>query len=596
MQKSSLIGCLIVDKNAQILYTNDGFNNIFCRIGGFRVEKNFIDLFLNKKVGIDLLADLFKNGSLSKTELSFNSNEDKILHLVFEGHLIHDKDEQFGVGLFIEKNPNVVSKDMKNYSNQSYHDQEPGSIDKEYYINNITTRIQGVVARYRINPDATSDILFISDSVEDLYGIKKEDALKDSLLIWSKFHEDDIIGLKTCLEYSAETLEPWDHIFRYYTTNNEIGYLQGYGTPQKLENGTLICDSITMDITKRIAAENEAKQLSSKLRAFIQSSPIAIFQIDPNGIVTDFWNSAAENIYGWTKDEIINKHLPTVSDENREEFLDIINDITITKKPKQFQVTRKNRFEENIRLDVTAGPLFDKYGKLTDLLIIANDITELEDYRNTLETAVREKEILLQEIHHRVKNNLAIVSGLLELQALKEDNEHDTSVIIEARNRIHSIAMVHEQLYQDMDFSHIDPEEYYRKLLKKLQSNTISDERDIFYDLKFDVDRININRAVPLGLLINELFTNSIKHAFTSTKGHLTLHFSQQGDHIRVYYEDDGPGFGIDEIRKKNTIGWQLIETLLLQLDSTYTMDTKGRFMLDFTFKEVMQGSQSHFR
>ena len=99
-----------------------------------------------------------------------------------------------------------------------------------------------------------------------------------------------------------------------------------------------------------------------------------------------------------------------------------------------------------------------------------------------------------------------------------------------------------------------------------------------------------------MGLLINELFTNSIKHAFTSTKGHLTLHFSQQGDHIRVYYEDDGPGFAIDKIRKKNTIGWQLIETLLLQLDSTYTMDTKGRFMLDFTFKEVMQGSQSHFR
>ena len=142
MQKSSFIGCLIVDKNAQILYTNDAFNNIFCRIGSFRVEKNFIDLFPNKKWGIDLLADLFKNGSLSKKELSFNTNEDKILHLVFEGHLIHDKDEQFGVGLFIEKKPNVVSKDVKNYSNQSYHDQEQGSIDKEYYIKNINTRIQ----------------------------------------------------------------------------------------------------------------------------------------------------------------------------------------------------------------------------------------------------------------------------------------------------------------------------------------------------------------------------------------------------------------------------------------------------------------------
>ena len=73
------------------------------------------------------------------------------------------------------------------------------------------------------------------------------------------------------------------------------------------------------------------------------------------------------------------------------------------------------------------------------------------------------------------------------------------------------------------------------------------------------------------------------------------MHFSQVGNQIRVYYEDDGPGFVIDEIKDKNTIGWQLIETLLLQLDSTYSMDTNGRFKLDFTFEEAMHGSQSHY-
>lgn len=155
----------------------------------------------------------------------------------------------------------------------------------------------------------------------------------------------------------------------------------------------------------------EANKSSSKLRAFIKSSPIAIYQIDPNGTVTDFWNSAAEQIYGWTKEEVLNNTIPTVTDDSKEEFLEIIEDIRITHKPKQFQVNRKNRYNEDLILEITAGPLFDENDKLTDLLIIANDITELEEYRKTLESALREKEILLQEIHHRVKNNLAIVSG-----------------------------------------------------------------------------------------------------------------------------------------------------------------------------------------
>ncbi|MGB0347397.1 MAG: histidine kinase dimerization/phosphoacceptor domain -containing protein, partial [Balneolaceae bacterium] len=408
-------------------------------------------------------------------------------------------------------------------------------------------------------------------------------------------HPDDLQDVSESVQYSAKHLSKWENIHRIITPSGSIKYLSSIGIPHKQKDGTIIWDTISMDITERKKAELEANKSSSKLRAFIKSSPIAIYQIDPNGTVTDFWNSAAEQIYGWTKEEVLNNTIPTVTDDSKEEFLEIIEDIRITHKPKQFQVNRKNRYNEDLILEITAGPLFDENDKLTDLLIIANDITELEEYRKTLESALREKEILLQEIHHRVKNNLAIVSGLLELQALKDDNEHDMSLIIEARNRIHSIAMVHEQLYQDMDFSHINPKEYYQKLLKKLQANTTTKERDINYDLKFDLEKININRAVPLGLLINELFTNSIKHAFSDGTGSLKLHFSQKGNQIRVYYEDDGPGFEIDDIKDKNTIGWQLIETLLVQLDSTYEMDTKGRFMLDFTFEETMQGSQSHY-
>ncbi len=467
--------------------------------------------------------------------------------------------------------------------------------EKQRELDIIGDQIPGVVFTYYRKPDGTDGFSHFSDGFEELHGFDRAKALENSKLLWDQTHPDDISDFVDALMKSATNMEKFDYQYRIIRPDGEVRFLQGFGSPTLKEDGTVVWNAFNLDITQRMHAEIEANRSNTKLRSFIETSPIAIYQIDPEGKVTDFWNPAAEQVYGWTKEEVINKTMPSITEGSLDEFQEIIEDIRISHKPKQFQVTRENRYKEKIILEITAGPLFDEQGKLTDLLIIANDITELTEYRKTLESALREKEILLQEIHHRVKNNLAIISGLLELQALKDDNEHDMSLIIEARNRIHSIAMVHEQLYQDMDFSHINPGEYYKKLLKKLQANTTSAERDVNYDLKFDIDKININRAVPLGLLINELFTNSIKHAFSDGKGNLKLHFTQQGDQIRVLYEDDGPGFVIDDIKDKNTIGWQLIETLLLQLDSTYSMDTEGRFMLDFTFKESFQGSQAHF-
>ncbi|MCR9133247.1 MAG: PAS domain-containing protein [bacterium] len=468
-------------------------------------------------------------------------------------------------------------------------------VEKQNQLQGITNQIPGVVLRYQLYPDQSEELLYISDRVVEVFGVTKEQAYEDIQTIWDVIVPEDVELVKKSIADSAENLTKWNHVYRYETPDGSIGYLQGFATPTKQPDGSVIWDSVIMDSTQRVMAEMDAVRSSEKLRSFIKASPLAIYQINADGIVTDFWNPAAENIFGWLRKDVIGKELPQVDMENDSEFASIIKSIEKEHSPRQLIVKRNNKFGEELTLEVTAGPFFNEDGELTDLLIIANDITELQEYRKTLEAALKEKDILLQEIHHRVKNNLAIVSGLLELQAMRNDTDHDMSMIIEARNRIHSIAMVHEQLYQDMDFSHIDPREYYRKLLKKLQANTISDPRDIEYDLKFDIDRININRAVPLGLLINELFTNSIKHAFKDGTGKLTLHFTQTDDRINVYYEDDGPGFVIDEIKHKNTIGWQLIETLLVQLDSDYTMDTNGRFMLDFVFTEALHGSQAHF-
>ncbi len=465
---------------------------------------------------------------------------------------------------------------------------------KQKQLKSITDKLPGIVLKYALHPDNSDEVLYISNGVRDIFGLEVDDVLNEPSLIWDKYVEEYSVEMRRSIAKSAEHLTPWEFLTQFYRPDGSIGYIQAYGVPQKMEDDSIHWDTILLDVTDQKIAEEKVSATNQKLRSYIDSSPLAIYQIDDQGVVTDFWNPGAEDIFGWERDQVIGKRPPHFKTEHTKEFMEIMEDIRITKRPKQFIVKRENKYREFLTLEITASPLFNDDGKLTDLLIIANDITELEEYRSTLEKALREKEVLLQEVHHRVKNNLAIISGLLELQIMKEGQTKDVSLLIEARNRIHSIAMVHEQLYQDMDFSHIHPANYYEKLLTKLGSNALSGGEEIEYDLRFDIDRISINRAVPLGLLINELFTNSIKHAFNSKQQNkVTLHFYEENGRIKVIYADNGPGFEVDKIRNKNTIGWQLIETLLLQLDSEYELNTDGEFSLEFTFLETTTKSQA---
>lgn len=573
------------DGKDDIYYISNGFEDIFeSSVELVMQDSNvFWDKVLEEDVELLKTSTAKSKMNLSYWEETFRikTPSGKIKHIRCHGtpHLLNDGTVQwYSMGSDIT----------------SFVEQQNELVKQQAQIQQIANQIPGVIIRIYFDANQNSSVEYISEGVEDMFGLTREEVYQDLGVFLKQHHEEDLPDILESMNAAAATESKWEHIHRYYDPNGNVRHMQAFGTPMKLDNGGLVWNIITLDITERVVAEQKANQTSSKLRAFINASPIAIYQIDSESIVTDFWNPSAELIFGWERDKVIGKRVPFITQENQKSFMDIIADIQHTSRPKQFPFAITNRFGEHLQLDITTGPIFDKHGKLTDLLIIANDITELEDYRKTIEKALREKEILLQEIHHRVKNNLAIVSGLLELQAMRNDSGKDLSLIIEARNRIHSIAMVHEQLYRDMDFSHINPEDYYKKLLSKLQANTVPEDREIDYDLKFEVDRININQAVPLGLLINELFTNSVKYAFQNGRGKLVLHFLRDGENISVHYADNGPGFKVADVEGTNTIGWQLIVTLLAQLDSEYTIDTDGKFDLQFSFKEVKRGSQNN--
>jgi two-component sensor histidine kinase len=219
----------------------------------------------------------------------------------------------------------------------------------------------------------------------------------------------------------------------------------------------------------------------------------------------------------------------------------------------------------------------------------------LEDYemeKLTVKASLIEKEVLLKEIHHRVKNNLQITSSLLSLQSNYISDPHAREIFLEGQNRISSIALVHEKLYKSNNLSRINFSEYIEELAHLLLSSFGIEENRIRLSISKESILLKIEIAVPLGLIINELLSNSIKHAFPNGRqGEISIKFKKENGELQfISLSDNGIGVSKDfEINNTKTLGLKLVQTLVKQLDAKLKVitNTSGiQFIVDFSKTE----------
>lgn len=193
--------------------------------------------------------------------------------------------------------------------------------------------------------------------------------------------------------------------------------------------------------------------------------------------------------------------------------------------------------------------------------------------------------ILLAEIHHRVKNNLTIISSLLELQVNEFNDASLKLPFQQSINRVHSIAKVHELIYDSNDMDAVNISTYLGRILPSIQQ-TIQGDRTINLHIDVPDYRLDMNQCIPLGLMFNELLTNSVKYAFASRKeGNIYVSMAAVGRELRFVYEDDGIGYGENVSFEQSTnLGQTLIKLQLQQLECSYTLETADKFRLNFQF------------
>lgn len=218
--------------------------------------------------------------------------------------------------------------------------------------------------------------------------------------------------------------------------------------------------------------------------------------------------------------------------------------------------------------------------------LLIKEILERRCVENELKQSLAEKDVLLKEIHHRVKNNLQIISSLLNLQSRKIKDKNARSSFLESNNRIQSIATLHEQLYRSKDLSRIDFGAHIRNMTNHLLRSYGVRNSDISVDIEAGQVYLNINTAIPCGLIVNELVSNAIKHGFAGrTKGNIKIGFGKDGEKYVLTVANDGERFPEDvDINSSATLGLELVTSLAKQLKGSIEMSSGDvtEFRLEF--------------
>jgi len=348
------------------------------------------------------------------------------------------------------------------------------------------------------------------------------------------------------------------------------------------------------DITQQKKFEDELKYSQALYSQLFRNAPLGIIYLNTEGEVEQI-NKKFTEIFGYILKDLEESQFPGFlipSDLQKKEVVyfkkALSGKVTIT------ETIRQAKSGEIINVLVGALPVTIDH-EVVGVFGLYLDITEQKVTEKKLQESLKNAEVLLQEVHHRVKNNLAVIAGLVELQIYSTEEPVLEKTLKNTQSRIFSIATIHELLYQSQNFVHVPIKDYLDNVVSNIQT-TYNSGKDIEINIKGDDVGLNVNQAVPCALLLNELITNAYKHAFTSRQnGRIDIEITKTSGNVRLVIKDNGRGFPADfDMQGSDSMGMSLIQTLTRQLEAEISFDSNqgAQITLEFEMKEV-RGSAS---
>lgn len=281
-------------------------------------------------------------------------------------------------------------------------------------------------------------------------------------------------------------------------------------------------------------------------------------------------NSAGLMMLDCKEKELLNRSVTTIFKDGENSVL--FNDDSKSEKTMIQGAELLVDNDKELPVNVSKGTIKDREGTIDGYVIVASNISSEREAQKKIKQSLKEKEVLLAEIHHRVKNNLAVISGLLQMQIWEAENEKVASALQQSQLRVRSIALVHEKLYQSESLSYIEFDKYIEDLLQAIRNIYRDEESNIKINTNLQNVILNINQAIPCSLLINELVINSFKYGFDDgEKGTIEVSIEKNDSKVKLTVKDNGKGF--HKIHPDfDSPEISLIDTLAKQLNGDLTI------------------------
>ncbi|MDQ7824919.1 MAG: PAS domain S-box protein [Candidatus Eremiobacteraeota bacterium] len=345
--------------------------------------------------------------------------------------------------------------------------------------------------------------------------------------------------------------------------------------------------AILQDITERKIAERALIESEEFLESVVENIPDMLFVKDARELRFVRFNKAGEELLGYERNDLYGKNDYDFFPREEADFF-VEKDRAVLAGGQLLDIPEEKIHTRNKGeriLHTKKIPIIDKEGRPRFLLGISDDITERKQSEEQIRSSLREKEVLLREIHHRVKNNMQVVSSLLSLQAGNLKDPAVKEVFREAQNRVKTMALVHEKLYKSESLSLVNFSGYLRDFAAFI--NASYGRSNVTLSVEAESLSFTISTAIPLGLIVHELLSNAMKHAFPGEKkGAVRLALSQSEDGtVTLAVSDNGVGFPCDyDFENPSTLGLQLVSDLASQIQGTFGIypDAGTKFMVTF--------------
>jgi PAS domain S-box-containing protein len=427
--------------------------------------------------------------------------------------------------------------------------------------------------------------LAVNERLCQMFGYTKAEL---SGFAWAELTHPDDLGadLQLFEEVRAGKRERYELDKRFIRKDGSVVYTTLSVACQRKTDGTVnhFLASL-LDITARKQAEETLQENEARFRAMFEGHDAMKLIIDPvTGQILDA-NSAAADFYGWSVAELRRMQIQQINTLPPAAVQDSIEQV-VRKSQTRFEFSHRRADGSLRNVEVFSNKIVTR-GKAV-LYSIVQDITARKQAEETLQSALREKVALLNEVHHRVKNNLQVITSLLRLEAGRNEHPAAQSVLQEMGARVMAMALLHESLYRSGVFGVVDLGAYLRELTNGAFRAQVLRPGSIRLHQELESILVGFDQAMPCGLLVNELLCNSLKHGFPdggNGEVRIELQLVDGGPQVRLRMSNTGVGLPADfESKRGHSLGLQLVASLVRQLEGRLTVGPAPAVVFDVIF------------